>query len=163
MQLISRNNDALNIHAYDDVIVDAQMKCNDALQHNALLQSHRNAIVPVDKIPPEILSYIFSFCTPQFEGFQDFGGGSKVEPDRRWLAFSHICSSWRQLALADPTLWTCPNFSDTEFAEAMMKRAGSVMLQISLAESEDLRVTLAKRPGVEQLSLASATHVRSSD
>ncbi|KAF8207955.1 hypothetical protein K438DRAFT_1962223 [Mycena galopus ATCC 62051] len=63
-------------------------------------------------LPPEIVALIFLYCIPfpcQWE-----------KPDANWrcpapLVFLHVCRTWREIALADASLWTTPHLRFDEY------------------------------------------------
>jgi hypothetical protein len=64
----------------------------------------QNSRAPISRLPPEILSFIFSnirdFYVARLRGeFDD------VNPEL-WTVLTHVCHSWREIALGTPTLWT---------------------------------------------------------
>lgn len=50
-------------------------------------------------LPPEILAEIFFWCTPS-------AGSQEHFSNKAALTISHVCSHWRNLAIATPRLWT---------------------------------------------------------
>ncbi|KAJ6607511.1 hypothetical protein B0H10DRAFT_551566 [Mycena sp. CBHHK59/15] len=74
------------------------------------LQSRRNALSPVSRLPPEMLSRIFLFCSDS--------------DSLKWIKeVSHICRHWRSVALGCPNLWSFPVFSQPKWADEMLKRS----------------------------------------
>ena len=63
------------------------------------LRSRRNAVAPISVLPPELLVRIFRFhaleVPPWSSGTQKLG----------WIAVTHVCQRWRQVALGDSSLW----------------------------------------------------------
>ncbi|VDC07178.1 unnamed protein product [Peniophora sp. CBMAI 1063] len=55
-----------------------------------------NTLSPLPELPPEILAIIFSFA-------------ADIDPHRRvalgWVRVTHVCKSWRELALSITSLW----------------------------------------------------------
>ncbi|KAI0046757.1 hypothetical protein FA95DRAFT_1542131 [Auriscalpium vulgare] len=64
------------------------------------VRQERNSILPVARLPPEVLRTIFTVCSdidhPLIEGW-DFHFG--------WLAVTHVCRRWRDIALEHSGLW----------------------------------------------------------
>jgi hypothetical protein len=58
---------------------------------------HRGLISPIRKLPIDILQEIFIACLPAHNPLM-----SRWEPP---ILLTHICSSWRNIALATPQLW----------------------------------------------------------
>ena len=63
----------------------------------AALKVHRNNLVPVNRLPPEILSAIFVQLRNTVSNFK--------QPDI-WRPIRQVCHSWRVLADTTPTLWS---------------------------------------------------------
>ena len=63
------------------------------------LLTRRNVLVPISLLPPEILAQVFHLLVleePPFSGERNLLG---------WIRVTHVCWSWRQVALDDLTLW----------------------------------------------------------
>ncbi|KAF7333513.1 F-box domain-containing protein [Mycena venus] len=63
-------------------------------------------------LPPELVSIIFLYCIP-FSCQWD-------TPDANWrcpapLVFLHVCRTWREIGLADASLWTAPHLRFGEY------------------------------------------------
>ena len=58
------------------------------------------ALAPHKKLPPDVLRSIFHFCHEPPVVFPLF------ELDLRLLHITHVCSTWRRLALETPALWS---------------------------------------------------------
>jgi len=65
----------------------------DVLEILHLIRSWRNAVVPISKIPPEILSLV--------PDFWDADGR-----DEDVIALTHVCRTWREVFTSRPSLWT---------------------------------------------------------
>ncbi|KAJ7612465.1 hypothetical protein DFH06DRAFT_149365 [Mycena polygramma] len=81
------------------------------------LQSRRNALSPIGKLPPEILSRIFLYCSNPLSLY--------------WIKeVSHVSRHWRAVALGCPNLWSSPFFSQPKWADEMLKRSRAAPLTI---------------------------------
>jgi hypothetical protein len=71
------------------------------------LVHRRNAILPIGRLPPEIISGVFVAYR-------------KTMPLRDWpwqlIALTHVCSTWRSTARSFPSLWTVIDFSHPSLA-----------------------------------------------
>ncbi|KAI0042729.1 hypothetical protein FA95DRAFT_1609943 [Auriscalpium vulgare] len=96
----------------------------------ALRQQH-NTLVPVARIPPEILATIFSCLmdidiprkiqTSHYESWNSFG----------WLAVTYVCQRWRQVALQHTVLWHDIIFRfGRKWASRFTSLAGNTLLTI---------------------------------
>ncbi|KAJ7890506.1 hypothetical protein B0H14DRAFT_2689582 [Mycena olivaceomarginata] len=71
----------------------------------------------IRKLPPEILSLVFVFCTSS--------------DSLSWVrVVSHICRHWRGVALSCPSLWSFPVFSHPTWAEEMLQRSKMTPLTV---------------------------------
>ncbi len=102
----------------------------------------KHSIFPVNQFPREILAEISWNCLP--------GKSSEVQILKRAapLLVSSICSSWRELALATPKLWTTVSItlvgpgtmdpsataSATYVINAWLERSGNLPLKLYLAQ-----------------------------
>ncbi|KAH6917625.1 hypothetical protein BKA70DRAFT_1252721 [Coprinopsis sp. MPI-PUGE-AT-0042] len=79
------------------------------------LRSKRNALIPVSKLPPEILAKIFLLRA------EDPGTRSKTP---HWAAVSYVSQQWRSVALGFPRLWSrISSFQSPSWAEAFLARS----------------------------------------
>ncbi|KAI0310567.1 hypothetical protein OF83DRAFT_852943 [Amylostereum chailletii] len=66
----------------------------------------RNTLSLISRLPPELLARIFSFLFTEFAS----GSSSSTSPGKStipvWLAATHVCGLWRQVALDNPSLWS---------------------------------------------------------
>ncbi|KAF5325098.1 hypothetical protein D9619_010013 [Psilocybe cf. subviscida] len=87
-----------------------------------LLQTRRNELAPVSKLPDEILRHIFLI----------FRDSTDLHP-KSWHQVTHICQSWRHVAVGSPSLWTCLHNTPHAFALLMLKRSQKAPLEISFS------------------------------
>ena len=82
----------------------------------------RNNLVPISKIPVELLSYIFSLVQRKcrHDSREDLG----------WVVVTHICQRWRNIALDNPTLWVYIPFHRPKWIPEMTRRSKSATLNI---------------------------------
>lgn len=83
------------------------------------LRERRNALVPISKIQPEVLSHVFLLIRD-----------SAIHNDprnKRWLVAAHICRSWRSLAFATPQFWNQVDIISgrNRWAKHLLARLGS--------------------------------------
>ncbi|KAF9461659.1 hypothetical protein BDZ94DRAFT_1299124, partial [Collybia nuda] len=53
------------------------------------------------EIPPELLHLIFKNCVSAY----DYALDIPLHPRSQTMTLSHVCAQWRQVALAEPSLW----------------------------------------------------------
>ena len=84
------------------------------------MRTRRNEFLPIARLPPEILSHIFSFHAIE---------NPPNPPGLGWITVTHVCHRWRQVALADPNLWSTVAFNlGTEWAEEMLARSKAALI-----------------------------------
>lgn len=75
------------------------------------LKGRRNRIVPISRLPPEILCSIFFFAS------------RLAIYDVQWIRLTHVCRYWRDLALQSPSLWANPPLQHILWTEIMLSRS----------------------------------------
>lgn len=109
----------LSFDCVDRALKQAYPKLLRLLHHIASLKSVQNSFLSVSSLPPEILLRIFRLCTLQHGNNDD-----------HWLAFSQVCTGWRRLALADPSLWTHLDLQRPRLAKVMSERSKSLPVSV---------------------------------
>ncbi|KAI0061035.1 hypothetical protein BV25DRAFT_1790287, partial [Artomyces pyxidatus] len=89
--------------------VDAELTAANLALHS--LAAYRNTLIPVARVPPELLARIFTLLAN--EPIPEIPGPwlSTVSGKLGWINVSHVCSRWRAVALSSRTLWQVINFS----------------------------------------------------
>ncbi|KAF9475884.1 hypothetical protein BDN70DRAFT_923694 [Pholiota conissans] len=82
------------------------------------MSCQRNSLMPIASLPPEILGGIFAFV--QVRDVDD--RGRRIEP-LCWIALTHVCRRWRDIALDLPTLWVDLPIDYPEWVEEMIYRS----------------------------------------
>ena len=142
------------------------------------MRTRRNNFSLIGKLPPEILSCIFSFHALNQPNSSDLiydpddpfpSSPSPTRVGLGWIAVTHVCRHWRQVALSDPNLWRTISFDlGAEWAEEMLARSKSALIfysrdlsfqpRISRRRSLDDEVTLRKHLShVRQLVLSGSS------
>ncbi|KAJ3533450.1 hypothetical protein NMY22_g7327 [Coprinellus aureogranulatus] len=91
------------------------------------LKTCQNAIVPINRLPPEILSQIFHYV-------QDLDEQDSFRT-LFWVVITAVCKHWRAVALNCNTLWTRLAFPHPKFTELMLSRSGSAPLRIEIRDN----------------------------
>ena len=100
----------------------------------ARLRVRRNALMPIYRLPPEIISLIFLSCMPTKDDIHS-------SPSRHawiyswWKAISHVCHHWRDVALSTPALWSVIDFrciTGTDMMETFLARSRHAPLDIDI-------------------------------
>ncbi|TFK29648.1 hypothetical protein FA15DRAFT_284248 [Coprinopsis marcescibilis] len=98
----------------------------------------RNRLLPVSRLPPEILSKIFYIARRESPGSfmnSDIWGGptppGHIERSKYWFRVSQVCKYWRQITMDDPKFWTMLDTEDSdEWINAMLERSRDALLSI---------------------------------
>ncbi|KAJ3545840.1 hypothetical protein NMY22_g2286 [Coprinellus aureogranulatus] len=124
------------------------------LEHEvAAVKACQNATVPINRLPPEILSQVFLDVR---------GKEARVEA-ASWVTVTHVCRHWRDIALRFTNLWTHLAFPHPDFTELMLSRSGSAPLHIEAEDSafgdgrslDILRKVLSQVARIHTISLES--------
>ncbi|KAI0312632.1 hypothetical protein OF83DRAFT_625709 [Amylostereum chailletii] len=96
-----------------ETIIQRELRSIDRVRRALLGQ--QNALRPLCRFPPEILSYIFSLVDWRPGHHSIFYHGSSISPicspiRLGWIVVTHVCRRWRQVALASATLWSTIDF-----------------------------------------------------
>lgn len=142
----------------------------DQIQRHALvtnrLRRQLNAqFVPINKLPPEILTEILLAYVEEFKLSFDERMSSKYW---KWTAALSVCSYWREVALSSPRLWsfvavTC----NGEWMSQVLQRAKSTPLIVvgrldgvtSFKDYEALELVMQQLPHIRSLHLHTEGHI----
>ncbi|KZT19459.1 hypothetical protein NEOLEDRAFT_1077757 [Neolentinus lepideus HHB14362 ss-1] len=104
---------------------------------------------PINRLPPELLSYIFTLGTRMqveidtadedeqdyIDSESDFSDSDTDSAIPFQVLVSHVCKQWREVALLTPTLWTFIDFMEGppyEKSRALVERSKGAPLEISI-------------------------------
>ena len=104
------------------------------------VRSRRNALARISVLPPELLVRIFRLHALEVPPCP--GGLQKVG----WIAVTHVCQHWRQVALGDSSLWArITGFSpNTKWISEMLVRARNAPLIVDFAVTPVTEGVLSK-------------------
>ncbi|KAI0668545.1 hypothetical protein C8Q78DRAFT_1081404 [Trametes maxima] len=105
-------------------IGDRQAKADGLLGEIAQLRSVQNSVVPINRLPPELLSTIFAFCL--------VGPNEEKYPIR----ITHLCKHWRAVALGASTLWTNIVLDHPVGLKVFLERSKALPVHISMTASQ---------------------------
>ncbi|KAF8189677.1 hypothetical protein BJ912DRAFT_878727 [Pholiota molesta] len=104
----------------DDIIKQQQDSCNKLQTCILAMKLQRNGLLPISRLPPEIMCYIFTLGQlPDRELY--FGEPRRDRLD--WINFTHVCRHWRDIALNSPTLWVDLPVGNFRWVEEMLERS----------------------------------------
>src|SRR6266404_6515261 len=125
------------------------------------LRHHRNALVPISSLPPEVITTIFSFLSP----LPSPPGHFPETNDQGYLAglcVSHVCQQWRKIALNEPLLWTCLDydiFTLEGAAEVLIPQAKTAPLHLEVSVPNGLTYSSRKPFAFQQFQNALNNHL----
>ncbi|PFH46871.1 hypothetical protein AMATHDRAFT_50728 [Amanita thiersii Skay4041] len=101
--------------------------------HNRL-NSCNLALAPHRKLPEDVIRHIFTFCVSETTDLSLLPGSQQL-PDE--VILTHVCSSWRRIALSTPSLWSNILVSISDeislfMAKEWVHRAGQALITMNL-------------------------------
>ncbi|TFK61753.1 hypothetical protein BDN72DRAFT_849409 [Pluteus cervinus] len=126
-------------HIHGLSVEEAHSKLAEIAQLEArllFLRNLRNSVVPITKIPIELLSKIFSHCSEDSNN-SSFPIRDDLDVNTRF-SVSWVCRHWRNIALATSSLWTVVSMKsqDTpvqmDFVREMLFRSRGLCLTLNL-------------------------------
>jgi hypothetical protein len=100
----------------------------DVLEVLRLVRSLKNSLVPINRVPPEVLSLLPDYCDE--------------DRDQTSITLTHVCRSWRGTFISRSSLWTRFDFTNIEKTRTYIKRSGSSPLNLSLDGEEAIHDVL---------------------
>lgn len=123
------------------------------------LKAQRNTLLPISRLPPEILCQIFREVrgNHDYANYEDdrlWTGTSHSEPCLNWISVSHVSRQWRCVAINDAHLWTDPPLKNPQWTMTMLERSRmTTMPAITLNIDElDKHVVNAFTPHIPRVS-----------
>ena len=125
---LNLNHSKIGIHdpgAHVTAISTVDKGIDAARQLVRSLLTRRNALMPISRLPPEILARVFHLLVLEDP---HFSGERKLD----WIEVTHVCRHWRQVALDNSSLWArIPDiWKHTEWISEMLARAKNAPLDI---------------------------------
>ncbi|KAI0718235.1 hypothetical protein C8T65DRAFT_95865 [Cerioporus squamosus] len=124
---------------------------------SSLIQETMNAHCPINKLPPELLALVFSMV-PSSLSLPGYAGPSSAKQTYELLPVTHVCRSWRSLALDMPSLWstipeTATSCAATSIFRARAQQAPLVVYVDRGRPSAALRSALGQSARIAELHL----------
>ncbi|VDB86816.1 unnamed protein product [Peniophora sp. CBMAI 1063] len=123
--------------------LDAELEA--VKKYHTLARQKRNALTSVCKLPVELQSKIFRIVRDDWELKDDGPRRGKPRNGLGWIFLSHVCSSWRKVAISDPVLWRtidCLKIHPSAI-HTILHRAGKQGLRMTLNLSDCSPSTLS--------------------
>ena len=83
-----------------------------------ITRSIKNAFVPINQVPPEVLATIPDYC----------------DADKELVALTHVCSGWREHFISRSALWASLGCRNAEQTRVYLERSRASPLQLRLGE-----------------------------
>jgi hypothetical protein len=94
----------------------------EAFEILRLIQLWRNAVAPINRTPPEILTLVPDFWNKDYDN-----------RNRDIIALTHVCRAWREAFISRPSLWTDLDcLVDEEKARVYLERSKPLLISLSL-------------------------------
>ncbi|KAI0263190.1 hypothetical protein BC834DRAFT_887857 [Gloeopeniophorella convolvens] len=144
--------DTRDHHARAALRAIVEKQIDDAERGILSMRTRRNALVPISILPPELLARIFHLHALDHPPLMD---GKSLG----WIADTHVCQHWRQVALGDGSLWgDIKGFpTKNKWIPEMVARSKDAPLNVSLkVEPLDKRLLsmfLRHLPRIRELAL----------
>ncbi|KAF9238628.1 hypothetical protein BU15DRAFT_75079 [Melanogaster broomeanus] len=120
--------------ASESVIAEAHARIDDEIALLKLpicaLLTRKNALLPVSRLPCEILATIFLYQAYSFYEDARYSGMWGSAPP--WVNVSYVCLHWRNVALSCPSLWSFLLVSSLRWTEELLSRSKTVPLRIRI-------------------------------
>ncbi|KAF8189676.1 hypothetical protein BJ912DRAFT_966103 [Pholiota molesta] len=135
----------------DESIAEQQKAIDELLKPLLALKFERNTIIPISRLPPELLCRIFSLAQVPHP--------TATEPNLlEWINLTYVCRHWRNVAISMPSLWVIPPIGNRKWVREMLRRSkGSSLVIRSDTEKTPTRsgIVLALRQihRIKELSL----------
>ena len=91
-----------------------------------MIRSLRNALAPINRIPPEILTLIPTFWTDD------------VDEEWSMVTLTHVCRGWREIFISCSSLWTCLDCENADKTRVYLERSKSSPITLWLDRGERL-------------------------
>ena len=129
---------------------------NSLSEQAITIKRQMNVLVPVSRLPPEVLSAIFLKLVWKYWVESEYSHepsylkdwGWEPPPDLQefhpvpWIALTYVCHTWRTVALNDPQLWRILNIRIADFHGRRPLRYGPSLINEVLLRSKDLPLTI---------------------
>lgn len=145
-------------HAAAVAALDAEIAYHSAAATKAKLR--RNALIPVSRLPAELLGEIFTICVRRSQDYHQRYPDFEYRPYWWLREAAHICHSWREVALNTSELWDTIHGSGRriDLIEQCIKLSKQRPLAITI--TEPIRGTIYMDGDILELVVAEAERAR---
>ena len=95
----------------DNAIQEQKKQLSEIQDRIRMLNTRRNALVPIGRLPPEVLGEIFLILVKE-RFYRLHEGMSLLDPyyytpsKHHWFEFLGVCHHWREVVSTNPTFWS---------------------------------------------------------
>ncbi|TCD71673.1 hypothetical protein EIP91_005439 [Steccherinum ochraceum] len=114
-----------------------QVEVDEHVRAIASLRIRMNTVIPVARLPSEILSHIFTVYAAMMKNYYVYTQWHRGPPHYNWIDVTHVCHHWREVALADPRLWAdiLVAYGQAERVEELLNRSKRANLRVKIDTS----------------------------
>jgi hypothetical protein len=130
------------------VVQEAVQRVDAQIQHHLDLvqdlKSQRNALMPISRLPTEIIARVFHEVRAGHNGHGRPNGSyiwsaaSPNEPSLKWISVSHVSRHWRNVAINDANLWTYLPLKNPKWTMIMLERSRMATIPAITMKVEEL-------------------------
>ncbi|KAF8164314.1 hypothetical protein BJ912DRAFT_270677 [Pholiota molesta] len=121
--LNERMSIAETLRIIDESIAEQQKAIDELLKPLRALKYHRNTIIPISRLPPELLCRILSLAQVPHP--------TATEPNLlEWINLTYVCRHWRNIAISSPSLWVTLPIGNHKWVKEMLRRSKGSSLVI---------------------------------
>ncbi|TFY71384.1 hypothetical protein EVG20_g1628 [Dentipellis fragilis] len=166
------------------VVEISRAKLDQELQNlrtiTSFLGTRRNAFASINRLHPEILAHVFAYLaiaeppSGLYRARRKRGPynaeSHEVRRQQRslgWMAVTYVCRSWREVALAHPSLWGIDICSIPSWTAERLRRSKQAQIEIiwpritrGNMETDDIFLALTQLHRTRKLELGSSTSIR---
>ena len=106
------------------------------------LNTRRNALLLVCRLPSEVLAHIFKFIDDPTGPIHSLRHLRSPRRSLGWIRVTHVCRKWRQIGLENPFLWS-----------NIITNMGKTWIQETLRRSKSSLITIRRATQRENISL----------
>ena len=112
--------------------------------HEISQKRARNALIPISRLPPEVLAEIFMHWSNEWRAQSADQHTPRCAPRNGWIRISHVSHHWREVSLQFPKLWCEFQADRAAFTEEILRRSKQALLRIAvhLEQADPLAVQL---------------------
>ncbi|KDQ61419.1 hypothetical protein JAAARDRAFT_190193 [Jaapia argillacea MUCL 33604] len=135
-------------HQSDPALASIDSEIAAHLESIRELRTKRNSLVPISRLPSEVLANIFVQYAKQRDLSLEYAFG---RPAVWWIAITYVCRYWREVAVATPSLWCSLPFHRPKWVPEMITRSKMAPLEVNVT-SQFSRLMPQIRMALEHMS-----------